>query len=148
MLESYTNLFTRLQNTWWTHLRHKIWKYQQILSNPKVNGEELANHIYNSQKMIASAQKGTMNANASLEKLELVEKRLNDMEKQLLHTKELHDVNIQKLTSRCDLLCKSTKSSEGYDAFLEEHLNVLIADYVCRSGQIKSAKLFASAQRR
>ena len=45
----------------------------------KVNGEELANHIYNSQKMVASAQKDTMNANASLEKLEMVEKRLNDM---------------------------------------------------------------------
>jgi len=96
------------------------------------------------KKMITSAQNGTINVDASLEKLEMVEKRLNDMEKQLLHTKDLHDVNIQKLTSRCDLLCKTTKSSEGYDAFLEEHLNTLIADYVCRSGQIKAAKLFAS----
>ena len=96
------------------------------------------------KKMAALAQNCSLDNNVSVAKLEMVEKRLNDMKNQLLHTNELHDVNIQKLTSRCDLLCKTTKSSEGYNALLEEHLNVLIAEYICRSGKIEDAKLFAS----
>ena len=95
------------------------------------------------KKLISSIDNKTFTLNNGISKIEIIEKRLKDMEKKLLKTDQIQDASVQKLLQRCALLCKSTNSIEGYNALLEKHLNILIADYIGREGQINAAKAFA-----
>ena len=62
------------------------------------------------KKLISSIDNKTFTLNNGISKIEIIEKRLKDMERKLLKTDQIQDASVQKLLQRCALLCKSTNS--------------------------------------